>query len=330
MKAKESTGGMFMSSKNEYLKIYSEVKDAITNNIPVVALESTLISHGMPYPENIETVVALGDIIRKNGAVPATIAIINGKLKIGVSYEELEILAKNKDVIKASTRDIPYFMSKGLNGATTVAATMFIASLAKIKVFATGGIGGVHRNGAQTFDISADLTELSKTNLAVVCAGAKSILDIGLTLEKLETLEVPVIGYKTSMFPAFYLRKSQHRVSYRLDTPEEIAKALKIKWDLGITGGAVIANPIPKEYELDSEMIERAIERALKDAEAKGIRGKELTPYLLSVLNHITSGQSLKANIALVKNNAELAAKLSVELEKLYQLRLPFEKNTTL
>lgn len=319
-----------MNSLDEHIRMYSEVKDAIANNVPVVALESTLISHGMPYPENIETVVALGDIIRKNGAVPATIAIIKGKLKIGVSYEELEILAKNKDVIKTSTRDIPCFMSKGLNGATTVAATMFIASLAKIKVFATGGIGGVHRDGAKTFDVSADLTELSKTNLAVVSAGAKSILDLGLTLERLDTLEVPVIGYGTSVFPAFYVRKSRYSVSYRLDTPEEIAKTLKTKWDLGIDGGAVIANPIPEEYELDGEIINDAVENAIKDAELKGIAGKELTPYLLSVLNDITSGQSLKANIALVKNNAELAARISVELEKLYQAKLPFEENTTL
>lgn len=319
-----------MNGMDDFLKIYSEVKDAIANNIPVVALESTLISHGMPYPENIETAVALGDIIRKNGAVPATIAIIKGKLKIGVSFEELEMLSKGKDVVKVSRRDIPYVMAKGLDGATTVAATMFIASLAKIKVFATGAIGGVHRNGAQTMDISADLTELSRTNLAVVSAGAKSILDIGLTLEKLDTLEVPVIGYKTSIFPAFYLRKSPHRVVYSLDNPEEIARVLKIKWTMGLDGGVVIANPIPEEYELDENMINNAIEKALKNAESKKIAGKELTPYLLSVLNSATGGESLKANIALVKNNAELAAKISVELEKLYQLKLPFDSSATL
>lgn len=319
-----------MNGIGEYIKIYAEVKDAITNNIPVVALESTLISHGMPYPENMETAVALGDIIRKNGAVPATIAIIKGKLKIGLSLDELEMLSKEANVVKTSRRDIPYVMANGLDGATTVAATMFIASFAKIKVFATGGIGGVHKDGQRTMDISCDLTELSRTNLAVVCAGAKPIVDIGLTLEKLDTLGVPVVGYNTDTFPAFYLRESPYHTICNMSTPHDIARLLKLKWSLGLDGGVVVANPIPKEYGLDEKTINDAIDRAIQDANTRKISGKELTPYLLSMLNHITFGQSLSANIALVKNNADLSAKLSVELEKLYQLKLPFDDNVIL
>jgi len=318
-----------MDYMDDYVKVYSEVKDAIVHNVPVVALESTLISHGMPYPENIETAREVRRIIRENGAVPATIAVIKGKLKIGISPDELELLAEEKNVLKISRRDISYVMTKELTGATTVAATMFIANLAKIKVFATGGIGGVHKNALQTMDVSADLTELSNTNLAVVCAGAKSILDIRLTLEKLETLRVPVIGYKTSIFPGFYLKKSSYNTGCRLDSPVEIARMLKAKWDIGLNGGAVIANPIPAEYELDENMINTAIDTAINQAQSKNITGKELTPYLLSVLNNVTEGKSLKATIALVKNNAELAAKVSVELERLYQAKLPFDSNTT-
>lgn len=316
-----------MNGMEENIKIFGEVKDAIDNNIPVVALESTMISHGMPYPENIETSAAAGSIIRKNGAIPATIAIINGKIKIGISLDELEMLAKSKDVIKTSIRDIPYIMSKGLNGATTVAATMFIASLARIKVFATGGIGGVHRGASSTMDISADLMQLSKSNLAVVCAGAKSILDIGLTLEALETLGVPVIGYKTTNFPAFYTRKSGYRVVYSFDNLRDAAQSIKLKWDMGLSGGVVIANPIPEAAAIDEDMINNAIESAIKDAADKKISGKELTPYLLSVVNNITSGKSLKANIELFKSNAETASLLSIELEKLYQLNMNYMGN---
>lgn len=312
----------------ENIKIYGEVKDAIENNIPVVALESTMISHGMPYPENIETVGAVDKIIKSFGAIPATIAIINGKIKIGLSTDELEMLAKNKDVIKTSARDIPYVMARGLNGATTVAATMLISSFVKIKVFSTGGIGSVRKGRFTEMDISADLMQLTKNNLAVVCSGAKAVLDINPTLEVLETLGIPVIGYQTTNFPGFYIRKSGFRTAYSFDNIDDMANSIKLKWDMGLNGGVVIANPIPEEYELDENMINSAIEYAVKDAEAKKISGKELTPYLLSTLNDVTNGKSLKASMELIKNNASLAAKLSIELEKLCQTNAVFESKS--
>jgi pseudouridine-5'-phosphate glycosidase len=244
---------------SQYLDINPEVKQALDDGKAVVALESTIISHGMPYPRNVETALRVEQIVRENGAVPATIAIMNGKLKVGLTRDEIESLGKSHDVIKTSRRDIPFILAKGLNGATTVASTMVIASLAKIHIFATGGIGGVHRGAHETFDISADLQELAQTNVAVICAGAKSILDIGLTLEYLETQGVPVIGFGTDELPAFYTSRSGFAVDYRIDTPEEIAAALKTKWDLGLKGGAVIANPIPKEYEMDADEINGVI-----------------------------------------------------------------------
>jgi len=301
----------------KYLEINPEVKEAIESGKPVVALESTIISHGMPYPRNVETALNVEKIIRDNNAIPATIAILNGKLKVGLTKEEIEYLGKAKNVIKTSRRDISFIISKKSDGATTVASTMIIAALAGIKVFATGGIGGVHRGATETFDISADLEELAHTNVAVICAGAKSILDIGLTLEYLETHGVPVVGYQTEEMPAFYTRKSGFGVDYKVDSPEEIANALKAKWDLGLEGGMVIANPIEEQYQMDYDTITLAIEKALKEAEENGIRGKESTPFLLAKVKEITGGDSLESNIQLVYNNAILGAKIAVELSKL-------------
>lgn len=305
--------------KEEYIDIKPEVLEALNNGEAVVALESTIISHGMPYPENIETALNVEKIIRGEGATPATIAILGGRIKVGLNEEELEYLARSKNVVKTSRRDIPFVISQKLDGGTTVAATMIIASLAGIKVFATGGIGGVHRNAQKTFDISADLQELASTNVAVVCAGPKSILDIGLTLEYLETNGVPVIGFKTDELPAFYSRRSGFKVDYRVDSAEELARAIKAKWDLGLEGGLVIGNPIPKEYEIDYEVINEAIEEALEEAEAIGVKGKEITPFLLSKVKDITKGKSLKVNIQLVYNNAKVASQLAIELAKLYR-----------
>lgn len=302
---------------NKYLDINPEVKEALKNGNPVVALESTIISHGMPYPQNVDTALKVEKIIRDNGAVPATIAILNGKLKVGLTGEEIEYLGKAKNVFKTSRRDIPFIIAKKSDGATTVASTMIIASLAGIKVFATGGIGGVHRGAAETFDISADLEELSNTDVAVVCAGAKSILDIGLTLEYLETHGVPVVGYKTEEMPAFYTRKSGFKVDYSVESPEEIAVALRAKWDLGLRGGIVVANPIEEQYEMDYDTITAAIDKAVNEAEEKNIKGKETTPFLLSKVKEITGGDSLESNIMLVYNNALLGAKIAVELSKL-------------
>lgn len=301
----------------KYLDINPEVKKALKEGKAVVALESTIISHGMPYPKNVETALAVEKIARDNGAVPATIAILKGRLKVGLTTEEIEYLGKSHDVVKTSRRDIPFIIAKGLDGATTVASTMIIASLAGIKVFATGGIGGVHRGAQETFDISADLQELANTDVAVVCAGAKSILDIGLTLEYLETLGVPVVGFGTEELPAFYTSKSGFGVDYRVDSPRELAEALKTKWDLGLRGGVVVANPIPAEYEMEPVVINEAIESAVKEAEAKGIRGKESTPFLLAKVKELTEGVSLDSNIQLVYNNVRLGAKVSVELSKL-------------
>ncbi|MCK9470821.1 MAG: pseudouridine-5'-phosphate glycosidase [Bacilli bacterium] len=301
----------------EYLDINPEVLKALESNKPVVALESTIISHGMPYPKNVETALEVEKIVRDNGAVPATIAILGGKLKVGLTRDEIEYLGKTSGVVKTSRRDIPFIVAKKLDGATTVATTMIIANLAGIKVFATGGIGGVHRGAQTTFDISADLQELAHTNVAVVCAGAKSILDIGLTLEYLETQGVPVVGFKTDELPAFYTRKSGFGVDYRVETAEELAKAIKAKWDLNLKGGLVVANPIPEEYQMDYDAITNAINQAIKEADEKRIHGKESTPFLLAKVKEITGGESLESNIQLVYNNAKVGAELSVELSKL-------------
>lgn len=302
----------------KYLEIKDEVKKALEENRPVVALESTIISHGMPYPQNAETALNVEKIIRDKGAIPATIAILNGKLKVGLTKEEIKYLGKKgTEVVKTSRRDIPFIVSKKLDGATTVASTMIIANLAGIKVFGTGGIGGVHRGAEKTFDISADLQELSNTNVAVVCAGAKSILDLGLTLEYLETQGVPVVGFGTEELPAFYTRKSGFKVDYRVDTEEELAKAVKAKWDLNLKGGIVIANPIPEKYQMDHDLITTVIEDAVKEANIKGIKGKETTPFLLAKIKDITKGQSLESNIELVYNNVAVATNLAIELVKL-------------
>lgn len=302
----------------QYLDIKEEVAKALRENKPVVALESTIISHGMPYPKNVETALKTEEIIRGNGAVPATIAILNGRLKVGLDKEEIEKLGKlGEKVIKSSRRDIPFIVAEKENGATTVAATMIIANLAGIKVFATGGIGGVHRGAEESFDISADLEELSQTDVAVVCAGAKAILDLGLTLEYLETKGVPVIGFDTDELPAFYTRKSGFGVDYNIDSPLEIAKVLKSKWDLKLRGGVVVANPIPEEYQMDYDTITSAINEAIGDSKKEGIKGKESTPFLLAKVKEITGGESLESNIELVYNNARLAAEIAVELSKL-------------
>ncbi|MED3664965.1 pseudouridine-5'-phosphate glycosidase [Geobacillus stearothermophilus] len=299
---------------NDFLVFSEEVAQAKAEKKPIVALESTIISHGMPYPENVQTAKDVERIIRDRGAVPATIAIIDGKIKIGLTDDELELLGTSRDVEKVSRRDLPYVVAMKKHGATTVAGTMICAQMAGIRVFATGGIGGVHRGAEQTMDISADLQELSRTNVAVVCAGAKSILDLGLTLEYLETHGVPVIGYQTDVLPAFYSRTSPFRVDYRLDSVEEIAQFLETKWKLGLNGGVVIANPVPKEDELEESYITAIIEQALNEAEKQHITGKAVTPFLLDRVKTLTGGKSLQANIALVKNNAALAADLAREL----------------
>ncbi|SFD97436.1 pseudouridine-5'-phosphate glycosidase [Thermoanaerobacter thermohydrosulfuricus] len=304
---------------NKFIDLSKEVKEAMEERKPVVALESTIISHGMPYPENIETAKTLENIVREHGAIPATIAIINGRIKIGLSEEELEFMGTSKEILKASRRDLPVVLAKGLSAATTVSATMICANLAGIKVFVTGGIGGVHRGAEQTFDISADLQELANTDVAVVCAGAKAILDLPRTLEYLETFGVPVVGFKTSEFPAFYTRESGLKVDYKVDDEIETAKIIKTKWDLGLKGGILIANPIPEEYALDKAYIDKAIEDALYEAEKRNIKGKEITPFLLDKIKDLTQGKSLKANIELVKNNAHVGAKIAIELNKLYK-----------
>lgn len=298
----------------KYILFSDEVNDALANNKPVVALESTIISHGMPYPQNYETAIEVENTVRANNAVPATIAIINGIIKIGLNESDLITLSTEKNILKASRRDIPVVVAKKLNAATTVSATMICANLASIKIFATGGIGGVHRNAENTLDISADLTELAITNIAVVSAGVKSILDIGLTLEYLETMGVPVIGYKTIEFPAFFTRESGHKANFKLDSSKEIAEAIRVKWELGINGGMIIANPVPEEYSMDKKLIDKAIESALKKAESAGVNGKDVTPFLLSEIKTITTGKSLESNIRLVLNNAELAARIACDL----------------
>ena len=297
---------------NRYLDIKPEVAEAITAGKPVVALESTIISHGMPYPQNAETALSVEKIIRENGAVPATIAIIGGRLKAGLSPEEIEYFGKKGQAItKASRRDLAVLCARGEDGATTVTTTMMIAHMAGIRVFATGGVGGVHRGAEKTMDISADLEELADTPVLVVCAGCKSILDLGLTLEYLETHGVPVIGYGTENLPAFYTRESGFKVDYRMDTPEEIARAFKIKNDLGLRGGMLVTNPIPEAYSMDPSVINKAIDQAVEEARQKGIHGKESTPFLLARIKDLTGGDSLDSNIQLVYNNARLAAQIA-------------------
>lgn len=299
--------------KNPHLKISKEVAEALENRQPVVALESTIISHGMPYPQNVETAQRVEKIVRATGAVPATCAIIEGKLTAGLTAAEIEILGKTgQNVPKASRRDLPFLVSQKMNGATTVASTMIIAAAAGIRIFATGGIGGVHRGAETTFDISADLQELAQTPVAVVCAGAKSILDLGLTLEYLETMGVPVVGFGTDEFPAFFTRRSGFGVDCRLDTPAEVANFLKVKWEMNLRGGAIIANPVPSEFESDPDLIQKAIENALDEAKKLDIGGKAATPFLLSKIEKLTGGASLKTNIELVLNNARLAGEIAV------------------
>ena len=294
---------------NQYLDISPEVCEALAKGDPVVALESTIISHGMPYPQNVETALRVEQTIRDAGATPATIAIIGGRLKAGLSPEEIEHLGRSgRAVAKASRRDLPVLVARKQDGATTVTTTMIIAAMAGIKVFATGGIGGVHRGAQTTMDISADLEELAQTPVMVICAGAKSILDLGLTLEYLETKGVPVIGYGTDELPAFYTRKSGFKVDYRLDTPEELAAAWKAKLDMGLKGGILVTNPIPEKDSMDPARINAAIDQAIAEAKEQGIRGKETTPFLLARVKDITGGDSLASNIQLVLNNARLAA----------------------
>ena len=300
---------------NKYLEISPEVQAALAAGKPVVALESTIISHGMPYPQNVETALNVERIVRENGAVPATIAILGGKLKAGLSKDEIEYLGwKGTDVIKASRRDLPVLIARGDDGATTVATTMIIAAMAGIRVFATGGIGGVHRGAETTMDISADLEELAQTPVLVVCAGAKSILDLGLTLEYLETKGVPVIGYGTEELPAFYTRQSGFGVDYRLDTPDEVAAAFRAKLEMGLKGGMLVTNPIPEAYSMDPAVINQAIDEAVAEANALGIKGKQTTPFLLAKIKDITGGDSLASNIRLVYNNAALAAQVAGRL----------------
>lgn len=301
----------------EYIDIAPEVQKALDQQQAIVALESTIISHGMPYPKNVETAQNVEQIIRKQGATPATIAILNGRIKIGLTSTDLELLGKEDNVQKVSRRDLPFVIAKQLNGATTVAATMILADLAGIRIFVTGGIGGVHRGASETFDVSADLQELANTNVAVISAGVKSILDIGLTLEYLETQGVPVVSIGTKEFPAFYTRKSGFDADYQVNDLAVLAKALKVKWDLGLNGGIVIGNPIPKDFEMDYKAIDDAIQIALEQANKEGIQGKAITPFLLAKIVELTRGKSLDANIQLVYNNAKVGAQLAIAYHNL-------------
>lgn len=305
-----------MQLKN-FLWINPEVEQAIQNNKPVVALESTIISHGMPYPKNVETALQVEQIVRQNGAVPATVAIIQGKICVGINAEQIEYLGKKGlEVIKASRRDLPILLARKEDGATTVATTMIGAALAGIKVFATGGIGGVHRGAETTMDISADLEELAMSNVLVVCAGAKSILDLGLTLEYLETKGVPVLGYQTKTLPAFYTRSSDFKVDYRMDSAAEIADSFAVKLACGLSGGMLVCNPIPEKYSMDKNLIDTTIAKAVEEAETLGIKGKETTPFLLDKIQKLTAGKSLESNIQLVFNNAKLGAEIALALCK--------------
>lgn len=303
---------------NPYLDVNPAVAQALAEGKPVVALESTIISHGMPYPQNVETALKVEEIIRANGAIPATIAILGGRLKAGLTPEEIEYLGKQgQKVTKASRRDLSVLVAQGADGATTVATTMMIAHMAGIKLFATGGIGGVHRGAETTMDISADLEELGQTDVMVVCAGAKAILDLKLTLEYLETKGVPVLGYQTQELPAFYTRTSGLKVDYQVDSPEMLAKILKTQHDLGLHGGILVTNPIPEQYSMDADAINAVIDQAIAEAQEKGIHGKETTPFLLAKVKEITGGDSLEANIQMVFNNAKLAAQTAAAYAKL-------------
>ena len=297
---------------NQLLNIHPEISDALNQGLPIVALESTIIAHGMPYPQNIETALEVEQIVRENGAIPATIAILDGKLCVGLNTQQLELLGNTRDVWKVSLRDMPYVLSQKIPGATTVAATMRIASMVGIRVFVTGGIGGVHRGAENTMDISADLFEMAQTNVAVVSAGVKSILDIGLTLEYLETSGIPVLTYGQDDFPAFYSRKSGFKSPLRLDSTEEIANMMNIKWEMGLNGSVLIANPINQSDEVPFEKMEGFIQDCLKEADIQKISGKNITPFLLKRIAEITGGDSLKSNIALVKNNAVLGARIAL------------------
>ncbi|MFZ6848816.1 pseudouridine-5'-phosphate glycosidase [Undibacterium sp. RuRC25W] len=299
-----------------HLIFSEEVRAATLSGKPVVALESTIISHGMPYPHNVQTALEVEHIIREKGAVPATIAVMNGKIHIGLSHAELELLGQSKDALKVSRRDLPYVLTTKKLGATTVAATMICAQLAGIQVFVTGGIGGVHRGAEHSFDISADLQELARTSVAVVCAGAKSILDIGLTLEYLETYGVPVVSVGQSAFPAFFTRDSGFQADFQLDSAEEQAEFVHAKWGLGLDGGVVIANPVPESDAMPKEEIDQITLQALQEAGVQGIQGKAVTPFLLSRIKELTAGRSLTTNIALVKNNARVGAELALALHK--------------
>ena len=304
---------------HKYLSITPEIEEALKNGTPVVALESTILSHGMPYPENVEFAHKVEEVIRAEGAIPATMAVMNGKLKVGLNSEELEIMCKAENVGKMSRRDIPVYLATGKTGATTVATTMLIASLAGIRVFATGGIGGVHRGGENSMDISADLQEFANTPVAVVTAGAKQILDIGRTLEYLETFGVPVLGFRTDEFPAFYCRTSGYKLDYCCQDEEEVAKIMNTKWDLGLKGGLVIGNPIPEEYALDFNEMETVINKAIKLADEKGIRGKNITPFLLATIKDMTNGVAFASNVQLALNNAKVAARIAVQYQKLQE-----------
>ncbi len=299
---------------NDHLVVHPEVRDALAAGRPVVALESTIIAHGMPFPQNVETARSVEAIVRRGGAVPATVAVLGGKIRVGLEVAALERLGAAEDVAKVSRRDLPVVVARRLDGATTVAATMIVAAAAGIEVFTTGGIGGVHRGAAASFDVSADLQELARTGVAVVSSGAKAILDLGATLEYLETHGVPVVGYRTGRFPAFYVRDSGFGVDHRAESAAEIAAIVRAKRDLGLAGGVVVANPIPAEHELDRGLVERAIDDALAAAASEGVAGKAVTPFLLARLESLTGGRSLAANIALVESNADLGARLATEL----------------
>lgn len=302
---------------NQFIDIKDNILKAIKENKPVVALESTIISFGMPYPKNIETALNVEKVVKINDAIPATIAIINGRIKVGLSPDEINLIANNPEMVKVSKRDLAYVVSNNLSGATTVSATMLIAEMVGIKFFATGGIGGVHRDGNNTFDISRDLEELASSNVVVIAAGCKSILDIGLTLEYLETKGVPIIGYNTDYFPAFYTEKSDFKVPIRLDSPKDIANLINTSDTLGLKGAHLIVNPIPKAFSMPKEIIDKEIENALKDASNLNIVGKDITPYLLSRINELTKGKSLESNIHLVYNNAKLASMIANEYFKI-------------
>jgi pseudouridylate synthase len=309
-----------MSGKIDFdrLDMAPEVRQALRDGRPVVALESTIISHGMPFPKNVETALGTEQIVRERGATPATIAILNGRLKVGLNTSEINYLAdKRQHIIKSSRRDIPFIVARKEDGATTVAATMIIAALAGIRVFATGGIGGVHRGVEQTMDVSADLDELARTKVAVVCAGVKSVLDIGRTLEYLETKGVPVVGYQTDNLPAFYTRDSGFHVDYRVGTPGEVAAAMQAKWDMGIDGGMLIGNPIPEQHALDTNEIDTVIDEAIIEMNRQGVVGKDTTPFLLARIAQLTKGRSLDANIQLIFSNAGLAAEIATEYARL-------------